>query len=572
MKRAKNSNRRLLINSMYRGNKFIFVIAVIFSILSAGGNLFFSWLLGEVIDTIGNGNMENLKRIGIITLCTIPTYFAIEAIRWTALSKFQSNGMRRYKEWAFQAISKKSISAFTNEKTATYLSCFTNDITSISSDYLWGTVHIIYNIVMFFAALAMMLKSSPVMTGIVIALCVIPILVSVTMGNGLAKREKQVSDMNGLFTARLKDLLGGFAVIKSFKAEKRCEEVFAAENRQLENAKEKRRIFSGLLSSASETSGITVQLGIFFVGAVMALNGHITAGTVLVFVNLVNSLTSPIQYLPELFANRKAADGLINKMVDLLDANTESDGLTPIEDISKGITMNDVTFGYEDDKHVIKKLTCNFEKGKSYAIVGSSGCGKSTLLNLILGAHNKYQGSIKIDDREINTVSSDSIFDSISMIGQNVFIFDDTIRNNITMYSPFSDEEVNKAVTLAGLDEVINARGEDYLCGENGVNLSGGERQRISIARSLLKGSKVLLVDEATSALDNETARHVGNSLLDLKELTRIVVTHRMDEVLLKKYDEIVMMKNGAVCEQGDFDSLMSRKGNFYALYTVENG
>ena len=304
----------------------------------------------------------------------------------------------------------------------------------------------------------------------------------------------------------------------------------------------------------------------------MALNGHITAGTVLVFVNLVNSLTSPIQYLPELFANRKAADGLINKMVDLLDANTESDGLSPIEDISKGITMNDVTFGYEDDKHVIKKLTCKFEKGKSYAIVGSSGCGKSTLLNLILGAHNKYQGSIKIDDREISTVSSDSIFDSISMIGQNVFIFDDTIRNNITMYSPFSDEEVNKAVTLAGLDEVINARGEEYLCGENGVNLSGGERQRISIARSLLKGSKVLLVDEATSALDNETARHVGNSLLDLKELTRIVVTHHMDEVLLKKYDEIVMMKNGAVCEQGDFDSLMSRKGNFYALYTVENG
>ncbi len=567
----KKTNHNYLIKSMYKRNTIPLVIAIVFSVCSAGGNLFFSWLLGAVIDTISKGEKQDLMKIGIIILFSLPAYFFIEAIRWTALSKFQANGIRRYKECAFQGISNKSLSAFTTEKTATYLSCFTNDITQISSNYLRGTVSIVYYIVLFCISLVMMLKCSSIMTGIVILLCVLPIVISIVMGKGLAKREKIVSDMNSTFTARLKDLLGGFAVIKIFKAEKRSEKVFADENRRLEQAKDKRRIYSGFLSAASDSSGAVVQLGIFFIGAVMALNGQITAGTVLVFVNLVNSLTNPIQYLPDLLASRKAAEGLIDKMADLLDANIEIERLNRIDNISNGIQIRDLSFAYEDNKQIISNLSYNFEKGKSYAVVGSSGCGKSTLLSLIMGSYGNYDGSILLDDQEINTIVSDSIYDSISMIGQNVFIFDDTIRNNITLFSAFPDEDVKKAISLAGLDEVIKERGESYLCGENGVNLSGGERQRISIARSLLKGSQVLLVDEATSALDNETARHVGNSLLGLKDLTRIVVTHRLDEILLKKFDEIVMLKNGSVCEHGSFDSLMNRKGNFYALYTVEN-
>ena len=188
-----------------------------------------------------------------------------------------------------------------------------------------------------------------------------------------------------------------------------------------------------------------------------------------------------------------------------------------------------------------------------------------------MGYYRDYRGTVAIDGDDIKSFSADSIYDLMSLIDQKVFLFDDTIRNNITMFAPFSDEDVNRAIKLAGLDEVIRKRCEDYRCGENGNTLSGGERQRIAIARSLLKGSSVLLVDEATASLDNETARYVSSAILALKELTRIVVTHRLDESILKQYDGIVMLKNGIACEIGTFKELMEKRGQFYSLYMVAN-
>lgn len=137
------------------------------------------------------------------------------------------------------------------------------------------------------------------------------------------------------------------------------------------------------------------------------------------------------------------------------------------------------------------------------------------------------------------------------------------------MFRDFPKEEVDHAITQSGLTELIQKHGEDYLCGENGCNLSGGERQRISIARSLLRKTPVLLVDEATAALDKETAKHVSNSILDLESYTRIVVTHALEETLLKRYDQILAFKNGKLMEVGDFETLINEKGYFYSLYTV---
>ncbi len=155
------------------------------------------------------------------------------------------------------------------------------------------------------------------------------------------------------------------------------------------------------------------------------------------------------------------------------------------------------------------------------------------------------------------------------MIRQDVFVFNASIRENITMFSTFPKEEVDRAIVLSGLSELIAARGEDYLCGENGSGLSGGEKQRISIARSLLRKSQVLLADEATAALDAETACQVAGSILDLAGMLRIVVTHSLDEALLRRYDCILAMKNGRIVERGRFDELMQRRSYFYSLYTV---
>ncbi|MBQ4563228.1 MAG: ABC transporter ATP-binding protein, partial [Lachnospiraceae bacterium] len=166
-------------------------------------------------------------------------------------------------------------------------------------------------------------------------------------------------------------------------------------------------------------------------------------------------------------------------------------------------------------------------------------------------------------------ISSSNLYEMESIIQQNVFVFNATIRDNITMFRDFPEEEINEAIRLSGLSALIEEKGADYMCGENGSGLSGGEKQRISIARSLLKKSQVLLVDEATAALDAETAYQVSRAILGLKAVTSIVVTHALDEGLLKQYDGIITLKNGSIVESGTFEELIAEKGYFYSLFTV---
>ena len=186
-----------------------------------------------------------------------------------------------------------------------------------------------------------------------------------------------------------------------------------------------------------------------------------------------------------------------------------------------------------------------------------------------MAANTEYSGSITLDGIEIRDIAPESLYDIISVIQQNVFVFNASIKDNVSMFRSFDNAELDDAIRRAHLGELIAEHGENYLCGENGSALSDGEKQRVSIARSLLKKSSVLLVDEATAALDAETAHQVSSDLLDLHGVTRIVVTHALNETLLRRYDGILVLKNGRVDETGTFDELMSRKGYFYALFTV---
>ena len=186
-----------------------------------------------------------------------------------------------------------------------------------------------------------------------------------------------------------------------------------------------------------------------------------------------------------------------------------------------------------------------------------------------MGGYSDYTGEIMYDDMELRTMDSELLYGIASLIQQNVFVFNTSIMNNITLFRDFDESQIKRAISQSGLDDLIAQRGADYLCGENGSALSGGERQRISIARCLLRHNRVLLVDEATAALDASTAYRVVNSTLSLEGLTRIVVTHALDAALLKRYDGIIALKNGSIVEQGSFDKLMERKGYFYSLYTV---
>ncbi|MDE5597816.1 MAG: ABC transporter ATP-binding protein/permease, partial [Lachnospiraceae bacterium] len=192
-----------------------------------------------------------------------------------------------------------------------------------------------------------------------------------------------------------------------------------------------------------------------------------------------------------------------------------------------------------------------------------------TVLNLIMQTYDNYKGSIMFDETELRHIHPDSLFQTISLVQQSVFVFNDTVYNNVTLYKDFPDHDVQSAIVKAGLSELITSHGEGYICGENGSALSGGEKQRISIARALLRNTSVLLMDEATAALDEITANSIMNSVLAMEDITRVIVTHRLEESVLKEYDEIIVLHRGEVAERGTFDCLIDKHGLFYSLFTV---
>lgn len=419
-------------------------------------------------------------------------------------------------------------------------------------------------------ALTMMVVYSPVMTVVACAFFVLPILASYFAGDRVGRAEKIISEKNGQLVSALKDSLSGFSVIKSFKAEQAICGLFAESDAAVEQAKCRKRKLLTVISALAGVAGVTAQLGTFLVGAVLAGAGlGITPGVLIVFISLTANVINPIQELPGELAARKAAVALIDKLAASLENHVRDEGAHIPNQLETGIALDHVSFGYEADCDILHDITATFEAGKKYAIVGASGSGKSTLLNLLMAGHGTYTGEICYDGQELRQISSESLYDIVSMIQQNVFVFNASIRDNITMFRGFPREEVDRAIELSGLSGLIAERGEDYLCGENGSGLSGGEKQRISIARSLLKKSRVLLVDEATAALDAETASQVSGAILSLEDMTSIVVTHSLEEGLLRQYDCILTMKNGRVAESGDFETLMARQGYFYSLFTV---
>ena len=562
---------RQLTAQFFRGNVPMFALAVFAALTGGTLNLIVTWLMQQLIDAAsGLPGALPLGQLAWITGGFILLCAALMLLKYASEPRFIEKAMRQYKDFAFQKLTEKSISSFRAESTAAYLSALTNDAASIEADDLSQLLSVIMKAVTFFGALAMMLWYSPLMTAIAAGVTVLPLIPSVLTGGQLQAAEKRVSDQNRDFTAALSDCLGGFSVVKTFRAEKEIFRLFAESNRALEQEKFSRRRLKALVGMIGATTGIIAQLGVFLAGAYLALSGRgLTAGAVLLFVNLMNFMIEPVAELPALLAARKAARGLIVKLADALEQDeTQPDGVQ-ITPLTRELRLENVRFSYDGETEILRGVSAVFEAGKAYAVVGASGSGKSTLLNLLTSPGMAYEGSILLDGTELRTASPESLYETVSLIQQNVFVFNASIRDNITMFRSFPSEELAQAVRRAQLESLLADRGEGYLCGENGSGLSGGEKQRISIARSLLKHASVLLADEATAALDAQTAHQVTDDILSLTGVTRIVVTHTLEQAALRRYDGILVLKDGRIAESGSFDELMEQKGYFYALYTV---
>ncbi len=565
------TNIRPYIRQFYRGNVGYLLLAVLQTFFMTAASLLVSWLLQQIIDMIGGVDIGfSFPQIIGLALLNIGLLLIGSGISYFSTPRFIAKASLQYKSYVFSTLSKKGISTFSGENTAAYISALSNDVNSIETGYLANIFVILDQAVLFIGALALMFWYNPLLTLVSIGICVLPIAASLLTGGLVENAEKQVSRKNESYVSTLRDALVGFSVIKSFRAEKQMCRIFAQDAKAVTDAKEHKRKMVVVVQTCADAAGAILQLGVFLFGAYLALSGSaVSAGSVLVFVQLLNFVINPIAAIPQAIAECRASKALIAKLAKALEENVRQDGETEKRELTAGITVKALTFAYEEGKNVLQDVSFTFEAGKSYCLVGASGSGKSTLLNLLMASYHNYSGSICYDDAELRSIQSEALYDMISVIWQNVFIFNASIRDNITMFSDFPREAVDKAIQLSGLSELIAERGEGYLCGENGCGLSGGEKQRISIARSLLKESRVLLVDEATAALDAQTASLVTNAILGLSGMTRIVVTHALEESLLRRYDCILTLKNGCIAESGSFDALMANKGYFYSLFTV---
>ena len=556
-------------HQLFLHSKIWLIMAIVSMVILSVYNLVISWLLQKIIDIAAGSDPTSLSFIAIVAATTFAVFIVAYFVYRKARPKFILTAMAQYKASAFEKILGKKIGALSGENTGKLISALTNDMRSVEDYYLDSILTFVDIGVSFIGALILMIWYSPILTLAAVLLSVLPIIVSLPPAKKLAEAEKRVSEGNAGYVEIIKDILSGFPVIKSFRAEREIQKRFEADNSKIENIKYARRYAEENVNLLSTAASVIMRLGVFIIGAWMALSGKgITPGIVLVFLQLVTFVISPIERMPALLANRKAAIAIMDKLSDFLSRHEETGGEKIPHALTHGIFIRDLSFGYEE-KEVLHHVNLDFMPGKKYAIVGGSGSGKTTLLKLIMQTYENYKGSITFDGTELRNIQTDSLFQTISLVQQNIFVFNDTVYNNVTLYKDFSDIEVQTAMRKAGLSELIGSHGKDYICGENGNALSGGEKQRISIARALLRNTSVLLMDEATAALDEITSNSIMNSVLEMEDITRIIVTHRLEENVLREYDEIIVLHHGEVAEQGNFDSLIEKRGLFYSLFTV---
>ncbi len=563
--------RRPFLRELFRNNKFNLAMTLVSAVLMAAGELIISWLIKEIVDLISGISGYRIGALLAIAGGGLALMVLAAVIDYTFLSRFRAKAMKQYREYVFSRLLDKGIQAFSGENSSLYLSALSNDVNTIERDFISPLQNMITTALAFVGALGLMLWYSPLLTLISIGFSILPIIVSIVFGSKAEKAEKAVSDRKEHYTGMLKDTLTGFAVIKSSKAEQNIARMHNEQNESVADASRKRSGIGVLIDYSSGIAGGILQFGVFFVAAAMALSGNssVTGGTAIVFVQLLNYVLGPIQDFPNFFAGAKSSFGLIDKLAEALNRNIQDEGDPVTHSLSDGISIRGLRYAYEEEKPILRGVDMELRAGGCYALVGGSGSGKSTILNLLMASSRDYQGEIRYDGKELKTVSPGSLYDLVSIIQQNVFVFNSTIRDNITMFSDFPKEDVDRAVRLPGLEKLIREKGEDYLCGENGAGLSGGERQRISIARALLRKTPVLFVDEATASLDAETSFDVLDAMLKLDGYTRIIVTHDLDENILRRCTGLFTLKNGTVAEQGSFDDLMEKKGYFYSLFTV---
>lgn len=553
--------------------KLLFFTRVLTISLAALSVICFDFMMGFIVDIFSNGETEKFVPIILASIFLIILLFVTECVDGYVMSSYIKNTVNYLRCDIFTKILNKDMKDFFLDNSGKYISILYNDIKIIEDSLLNNIFLVISSFISFIISLLFLFSISPSIVIFIVIFGILGFVIPNALSKKLIIEKNNYSHNLEEITSVTKDLFSGFEVIKGFNIGSKINTIFKNSSNTVESTKKKCSILESIIKGFSLSFSVTVYLGVLILGGYLMYKGEISVGTAIIIIQLSTHIVGPVKTSISLINQIKSVSLIADKIDEILYDSCEDIEEVSLPKFENSIEVKNLDFSYTNDRKALNNINLTFEKNKKYAIVGESGCGKSTLIKLLMRYYKDYNGDILIDNKDIHKIFSNDLYKNMSMIQQNVFMFDDSIKENIKLFANYSDEEVLSICDRSGLSNLISRLpdGINSLVGENGNKLSGGEKQRISIARSLINNTKILILDESTSALDNETAYNLESSLLSINDLTLIVVTHKLIKNILLNYDEIIVMKDGMVIEKGSFDYLISLKGYFYSLYYLQN-
>ncbi len=561
--------------SYYKPHKLMFTLDMLASLtVSLLGMLYPIITRYMLNDFIPNKNAELIITFGVVL-------FAIYIVRMFLNYFIQYCGhivgvkmQAQMRSDMFNHLQKLPYKFYDNNETGKLMSRMTNDLNDVSELAHHGPETLIISSISFIAAFIYLLTINVTLT-LIIFLCVpfllaISFLVRKKMRNAMMESRRAVAQIN----ASLEGSISGIRVTKAYTNSKTEIEKFEQGNERFVKARKRAYHFMGIFHSTSTFVTEVFNVVVLLAGGLFLYAGQIELGDYSVFIVSINIFLSPVRQLIMFMEQFQNGSTGFQRFIEIMDTPIETDNPSAkdIECVQGNIEFKNVTYRYSEEKEVLNDLSFKVEKGQIFALVGSSGGGKTTICHLIPNFYKVEQGEILIDGINIKDITMQSLRKSIGIVQQDVYLFNSSIKDNILYGRPdATEEEIITASKRANIHDYVMTleKGYDTVIGERGVRLSGGQKQRLSIARVFLKNPPILILDEATSALDNSTEILIQQSLDELcKGRTTIVVAHRLSTI--KNADQIAVVENGEIKEQGTHDELINLNGRYKTLYSQQ--
>ncbi len=572
----KPANTRQSIKNIFSllvGYKFKLILTVICGIISTVFSVISPLLIGfattAIFDGITSGNM-NLEYI-ISLLITVVILYVVSGVfsylQSYLLLDITTDISYNLRADLIEKITHLSMVDLDKNTRGDILSRITNDVDSLQSGIVQTFNQLLTGVVTIVGVTVMMLSINLWLTLTTIILVPIAFFIIIKVTQFSQDYYLKQLEYRGRLNGQIEESFTGHEIIRSFNQEEESMNIFEEENENWYEQEWKSKFFSSLSGPFVHFISNLQYVIISVLGAVLVLQNAISVGDILAFIQYSKNFTTPIEQVTRIMNMIQTAMAASERIFEFLEINVEENpSKEQIERINKEISFENVNFGYTEDELIIKDLSFKVKKGEKIAIVGETGAGKTTIVKLLMRFYDLDGGEIKIDGVNINEYDKHSIRSLVGMVLQDTWLFNDTIFNNIR-YGKLdaSDEEVIEASKEAHADNFIMQSPEGYqmMLNEDADNISHGQKQLLTIARTILSNKQILILDEATSSVDTRTEKLIQKAMDRLmKDRTSFIIAHRLSTV--RDADNIIVIDDGRIIEQGTHEELLERKGYYY--------